>query len=462
MRYLLIGLVVVAGLGVYLVRTQPVEQAGPGQVMIRFAFPGDVRALGLYSRVARRFMELNPDIYIKIEPTVGDFRRLVQRDLVAGIAADVFFSDDDYFAVFARDGHYLPLDEPIARDGLDTEDFYEPTLASYRHDGAQYGLPFGWGCSLLLYNKAAFREAKIQYDPLTWTWPEFLDTIKRCTGPATFKGRDVYRYGYMRDNVMHTICHIWQGGGTILRKSIACPHCGHGNDVADLIEPAGATCLDCGQLMKGGAVSWRACCDTPQARAGVEFMESLLPYPPRAVASDASEMSSKEEVFATGRLAIIRGGPYSARWGSGVDLDWGIGYYPAGPGGRWKRFYCDGFVIWSKTKYPEQSWRLLKYLSGRDVQRLMAKDGASIPVRKTVAESPYFNRPDTPWDESIMAKAIGHVRFQRRIPEWDIADQVVRRLYGHLMLEPGRPGKIDAGEFLAESQRQIEREAFGR
>jgi len=462
MRYAIVALIVMIALGIYLLSTQPTEQAGPGQAHIRFAFPGSVKSISLFSRLARRFMELNPDIYVKLEPNVGDFRQIIKRDLVASIAPDVFFSDDDYFAVFATDGHYLELDGLIAADGYDTGRFYGPARESFRWDGKTYGLPFGWGCSLLLYNRQALRDAGIEYDPTRWTWEQFLDTVRRCTGPAKVKGRTVHRYGYMRDNAAHAMCNVWQGGGTILQRAIICPHCDRRNDVTDTAEPGRTKCAGCGREMGGGRVEWRAACDSPEAVAGIEYMLSLLPCTPRAVASDASEMPSNQEFFATGRLAIIRGGPYSAQWAADVDVDWGIGYFPKGPGGRWTRFYCDGFVIWDKTKHPKEAWRLLKYLCSDDAQRLLAKEAYHVPVSRSVALSPYFDRLDTPWDESVFAGAIEHVRFQRKIPEWDEAYEIFARNYGLLVLDPDAPQHISSAEFLARSQREIEKDVFNR
>jgi len=447
MRYFLAAVVVTAALGVYLLATQPREHVRPDQTQIRFAFPGSVKSISLFSRLVNRFMERNPKIHVKLEPNVGDFRQIIKRDLVAGIAPDVFFSDDDYFTVFADDAHYLCLDELIAREGYDTGQFYAPAAESFRWKGKTYGLPFGWGCSLLIYNRQALRDAGIDYDPTKWTWEQFADTVRRCTGPATVKGKTVQRYGYMRDNFAHAMCNMWQGGGTILQKAIVCPHCGRRNDVPDVAEPE---------------TTWRGACDSPEARKGIEYMLSLLPYTPRAVASGADEMPANQELFANGQLAVIRGGPYSAQWAADVDVDWGIGYFPAGPGGRWTRFYCDGFVISAATKHPDESWKLLKYLCSEDAQRLLAKEAYHVPVRRSVAQGPYFNRPDTPWNESIFAGAIEHVRFQRKIPEWDEASQIVNRNFGYLMLDGDDSQHISPAEYLRKSQREIERDVFDR
>jgi len=456
-RYYLAGLLLCIGLGAYLVATKPTERPGPGQVMLRFGFPADVRSLSVYSRIVRRFSELNPDIYIKLEPFTGDFRRILQRDLVADIAPDVFFTDDDYFAVFADGGHYLPLDAFIERDRFDLGAYYRPAVESFRWKGKQYGLPFGWGCSLLFYNKDIFKAEGITYDPLNWTWDEFLDAVRRCTKTVIRNGVAVRQYGYMRDNLAHTMCHIWQAGGTIVQRVLVCKHCGYVNEVSDIARAGDLKCAGCGRSLADAEEKWIGKLDTPEAIEGVRFARSLLKYAPRQYASSATEMSTNRELFANGQLAIIRGGPYFVSNASEMNINWDIAYYPAGPGGRWTRFYCDGFAIWARTKHPREAWRFLKFLVGPEAQRLMAKEGYSIPARIDVAESPYFNRPDTPWDESKFTRAIHHVRFQRKTPQWDAITQALAKLHDLVMLPEGVSGGISPEEFCGRGQAEIEK-----
>ena len=77
MRYFVAVFIVVVALGVYLLSTQPDERAAPGQTQIRFAFPGSVKAISLYSRLARRFMELNGDPSLTKELGLKPFQRKV-------------------------------------------------------------------------------------------------------------------------------------------------------------------------------------------------------------------------------------------------------------------------------------------------------------------------------------------------------------------------------------------------
>jgi multiple sugar transport system substrate-binding protein len=456
-RYAIIGTIICIGLGGYLVATRPVEHPGPGQVELRFAFPSDVRSLSAYTRIVRRFMELNPDIYVTLEPVVGDFRRTLQRDMVADMAADVMFDDDDDMTVFASEGHYLDLGPFIEQDRFDLDAYYRPAVESFRWNDRQYGLPGVWGCSLILYNKDLFAEAGVTADPTTWTWDEFLDALNKLSRPVMRDGRMVRIYGYIRDNSAHAMCHIWQAGGTILQRQLECPDCHKKNDVADIDHAADLVCRRCGKSLAGAAEAWVGRINTPQAVRGVQFAVDLLKYTGRQQASQGSEIAMNQDLFAAGRLAMLRGGPFSAATLKDTNINWDIGYYPAGPGGRWTRFYCDGFSIWSKTKHPREAWRLLKFICGPQAMRVHAKDSASIPALKSVAESEYFNRPDTPWDEMKFVRAIDHARFMRKTPQWDKVSEVMSKYLDLVMLEPGSTGRMTPQEFGDRMQEETEK-----
>jgi len=456
-RFAAIGTIIVICLGTYLAATRPVERAGPGQVELRFAFPASASSLSSYTRIVRRFMELNPDIFVKLEPVVGDFRRAAQRDLVANMAADVFLSDDDDFAVFAKDGHYLDLDPLIRQENFDLDAYYRQAVESFRWNEKQYGLPSVWGCSLILYNKDLFAEAGVTADPLNWTWSEFLDALEKLTKPRIRDGKSVPCYGYVRDNQAHAMCHIWQAGGTILQRQFVCPDCGARTDVSDIAHAAEAACGACGRNLAGAQETYVGRINTPEAVRGVQFAVDLMKYAPRQQANNNSEQSMNRELFATGRLAMIRGGPFSAAQFKDTNVNFGIAYYPAGPGGRWTRFYCDGFAIWSKTKHPQEAWRLLKFVCGPQAMRVHAKDGSSIPSLKAVAESEYFNRPDTPWDEMKFVRSIDHARFMRKTPQWDEVSSQMTRYLDLVMMDANASARISPQEFGDACQKEIDR-----
>lgn len=456
MRYAVIGTIICICLAVYLSATRTVDQAGPGQVEIRFSFPADVRSMSAYARITRRFMELNPDIHVTLQPASGDFRQGTLRDLAGNIAADVIWTSAEDLCVFVEGRHFLDLDPYIEQDHLDLDAYYRPAIESFRADEKQYGLPAWWGCSLVLYNKDMLAEAGVTADPLTWTWDEFLDACKKCTQMRMRNGRMVQCYGYVRDNQAHTMCHIWQSGGTILQRVLTCPHCGAKNEVEDIVRAADAACTKCGKSLAGAKESWIGKIDTPEAIRGVKFATELIQYAPRQAANNGSEQATNRELFAEGRLAMMRGGPWSASQLKDTNVNWDIGYYPAGPGGRKTRFYTDGFGIWSRSQHPREAWRLLKFVCGQQAERVYANEGSSIPSLKAVAESPAFNRPDTPWDEMKFVRAIDHARFMRKTKEWDEVSLEMGRFLDLVMMPADSDRRITPEQFCRRMQGEIE------
>jgi ABC-type glycerol-3-phosphate transport system substrate-binding protein len=73
----------------------------------------------------------------------------------------------------------------------------------------------------------------------------------------------------------------------------------------------------------------------------------------------------------------------------------------------------------------DAAWEFFKYLAGVPGQRMVARLGRSTPGRKSVAYGPYFNREDTPYDESRITNAIEFAHLQPITPNY--AD--VRRLW---------------------------------
>jgi multiple sugar transport system substrate-binding protein len=224
-----------------------------------------------------------------------------------------------------------------------------------------------------------------------------------------------------------------------------------------LVHAADETCRQCGKSLAGAKESWVGRINTPEAVRGIEFAVELMKYAPRQQANNTAEQSMNRELFNTGRLAMMRGGPFSAAALKDVNVNWDIGYYPAGPGGRWTRFYCDGFSIWSKTKHPREAWRLLKFVCGPQAMRVHAKDSASIPALKAIAESEYFNRPDTPWDEMKFVRAIDHARFQRKTPIWDDVGQKMTKYMDMVFMDPGTAGRITPRQFGEICQKEIDK-----
>jgi hypothetical protein len=89
--------------------------------------------------------------------------------------------------------------------------------------------------------------------------------------------------------------------------------------------------------------------------------------------------------------------------------------------------------------------------------RVHAKDGSSIPALKAIAESEYFNRPDTPWDEMKFVRSIDHARFMRKTPQWDEVSQKMTRYLDLVMMDSLAGARISPEQFGRACQAEIDK-----
>jgi multiple sugar transport system substrate-binding protein len=90
----------------------------------------------------------------------------------------------------------------------------------------------------------------------------------------------------------------------------------------------------------------------------------------------------------------------------------GVAPFPTGPVRRVTLATTDGFGIYAGTRYPEESWELLKFLTGKEFGRAMARSGFIQPARASLVEdwAGYIRQamPDKTAGLDIEAFADGH------------------------------------------------------
>jgi len=90
----------------------------------------------------------------------------------------------------------------------------------------------------------------------------------------------------------------------------------------------------------------------------------------------------------------------------------GVAPFPSGPARRVTLASTDGFGIYSGTKHPEAAWELVKFLTGQEFGRAMAKAGLLQPARASIFDDwvgfIQAEYPDKTKDMNIGAFADGH------------------------------------------------------
>lgn len=130
------------------------------------------------------FNAANPDIEVQYHaiPDNGS-DKLTQLDILAmgGGEIDVMPGSDGEQMLRMKNGMYAPLDDFIAKDGIDMEANFGDVLNYASYDGVTYGYPVRSTVEGIWYNKDMFDAAGISYPDGSWTWEEYKEIAKKLT-----------------------------------------------------------------------------------------------------------------------------------------------------------------------------------------------------------------------------------------------------------------------------------------
>ena len=330
------------------------------QKTIRFTIWGSPASNKVYQDVVNGFEKKNPDIKVELMMLPWSaYHRKILTMIAAGSKLDVMRLANSYFPQFMEKGALFPLDTYVKKDKdeIDLDDFYPEALMGCRaDDGRIYGLPVdiaGWA---LYYNRGLFDKAGLSYPDESWTWETLLEAAKKLTRDLDGDGI-IDQYGvYVKVKMGVIELLAGQSGAMILNGDNS-----------------------------------KCAFNTPEGRAVIQLLYDLIikykVVPP-------PEFRADQNVWAAQKVAMVvlmRGDVTGFR--ESLAFDWDVGPVPIWPGKEPRALIVGGFNPWviaKSTKYPEESWRFLKFFTGKEASSEMAKSGRFVPARRAVAESPAF------------------------------------------------------------------------
>jgi multiple sugar transport system permease protein len=400
-------------------------------VTLRFTVWDGDESLKVIRGVLDRFERENPDIRVKLEP-IPDYNMYHQKMLVeyaANVAPDVAMMDMGHFQALAKRGAILPLNDFIARTpGFKLSDWYEPIVKAHTSNGKLYVLPRDIAPEgLIYYNKRLFDEAHIPYPDGSWTWdfkerPELRekDFIWVCHQLTKWKKGALMPYQWA----------FASGWPELLARTFALET---GVQLAD--NPEHPTRVNQADPRNIRAYQYAA-----------DFM-NVLKYMPNSTETSGVLMQSTQQLFVSQKVAMYHNGiwevPQVRRDMPLVNkdgkpnpnfFDWDITLFPAYKDGtRASPTGGSGYSIFSSTRYPEQSWRLVKYMSGPVGMTAMAQAGIAQPAIRKLAltKGIWLPGPNTPKEQyyppSRIATdwAVPYVVFDPTADYWpDVSDRM--------------------------------------
>lgn len=308
------------------------------------------------------FMKQNPGIKVEYTPVPqSDYTSKLFTMMVGHTAPDVFFINSADYRAFQKKSVLLNLTKYFNRE-LNMDEFIPMVREKMLIGKEIYGVSSCNVSPVLFYNKDLFDEAGLPYPPSdpekAWTWEEFIEVSKKLT---ITKGKKTIQYGgYGFESTWGWVfpAMIYSNGGRVFN-----------DDYSKLL------------------------LDSPEAKEvfrSIRDLNEKYGVTPEGVFLEQSGMSPTQ-MLQTGRVAMLVEGSWALQELAQMDFSVGIGVLP-----KFKKPATVGqahlHAAWAKTQYPEEAWKLIKFLSSGDYQLSNVRAGLWLPNRKELYKKENLNK----------------------------------------------------------------------
>ncbi len=301
---------------------------------------------GVYEAVYE-FERRHPDIRVRIGTPGGqgdlDPQKLLTA-VVAGTPPDVLWFSRHALGMWAARGAFRPLDDLIARDGVNLDGYYPGVREACVWDGKTYAYAWNIDGRVLFCNMEMLRAGG--YDRPPATWAELTEMAGTLTRYDAARGR-FERLGFAPNfGNAWLYLYAWQNG-------------------AEWFSPDGRT-AQVNSPPVAGALDWMV--RTYDAAGGAERVQSF---------QNSSQTEGIGDPFLSGRVALQINGnfylDYLAR--NKPDLDFVAALPPMPEAGMAPVSWSGGFawVIPKDSRHPEEAWAFAKFMNSLDAWRVLAE-----------------------------------------------------------------------------------------
>ncbi|HEY3281821.1 MAG TPA: extracellular solute-binding protein [Armatimonadota bacterium] len=405
---------------------RPPEQR-PGKVVLRWVVNSMERDQVFARAIKVAFEARNPDIVIQfIKSNEGS---KVDTMIAGGDAPDILTvgTDSVYYYIEARALRDLStLMSPQERREL--AGYYPVTLAPFQRGSRLYARPWGFVPFILYCNRALFRKYGVPYPNDRWTWDDYRNAARLLTHDVDHDGfLDEFGCSYAQWHDGY-YCWAFQNGGRVLVKA---------------------------------ATGDRLTFSDPRTVAAIRFLQRLTRDDRVVPTRDNAPKQAASDLFRTGQLGIQgpTGSFFIPLFRQFQDLDWDIAPIPRGPAGRAAIVAPIGFSVSTQSRHPREAYRLVKYLTGPEGERVLARSGLFVPSLRSVASNLDLLRAGGPRPHNVRALISSVEEGWARVPPWsgrrwaDVIGVINRRMGDLLVAKPL------AGETPDSVARDIDREA---
>ena len=320
-------------------------QAEGEQKVITFMhrFPDEPYNTFINTKLAE-YEQMHPDIKFNIISAQNqEYKEKIKIVVGSEDTPDIFFSwVGDFTERFIREDLILDLTPYLEADPEWKDSFIESQLEQYVNaDGMQYGIPFRLDCKLFFYNKAIFDEHNLT---VPTTWDEFInvcETLKAAgITPISFGNQEPWSASHYI-GTLNQICVPDE-----VREKDYNPKTGEFTD--------------------------------PGYVEALQYYQQILQYTndnPNGVKPDMGRTNFIMEQSAMYYAELIEI-PYIKA--DNAEMEFGMFNFPKIEGAKGNQDILtgvpEGFVVSSKTKYPDECVEFLKWFLGKEVGTQMCQE----------------------------------------------------------------------------------------
>lgn len=358
-------------------RTTTVRNGGLSGTIEVQASGGDSE-LAVLSEMAESFEEANSGTTVELVGITDQGEHIAK--LATAFAGN---SPPDAFLInHRRVGRFIDggAVEPAQLGNLPVGALYEPPINAFTFDAKLMCLPQNVSSVVTYVNPAVFAKAGVALPKAGWTWPDALGTARALAAAG------VQAVGFTAE--MRTVApFVWSAGGEVVDSTEA---------------------------------PTRVTVNTPAGRKALRFLLDL-----QATGLDATERAAAEpaDQFAAGNVAMFfdsrRAVPGFRKAGTDFDVvPLPRDVEPA------SLLASDGWCVSKKSDHKALARAFAHYAVGGDGARQLAEAGRTVPVRRSIAQSPAFLDPSKPPKGSqVFLDVIEHLHQLPSVANWNDAEE---------------------------------------
>jgi multiple sugar transport system substrate-binding protein len=347
----------------------------------------------VFESLGAQFKAKFPNVTVQQEAAPwNEYWDRLQVQTASGTAPDVMWMSGAMFLNYVEKGFMLDITPRAELDNLKLEDYFLQADV-FNWNGRTYAWPWFHTVSSAWYNPKLFEEAGVEPPPTDWTkqwtWDEFLAAAQKLTKKRA-DGRQ--QYGALVMNAFEQCwgSFMWSNGGDVMNKE-----------------------------------KTKTTMNEPKAVEGLQFVVDLVQkYKVAPEPGDPSVfISGVPSPFVSGLCAIeINSCAMTQTYSEVKDFTPSACCLPIAPGGVPScSFNGNPNALAAGSKYPDEAWAFMSFLSSEEGMLEMAKQHLTMPANIKVCKEAYVKPPPLNLDVFVRGmdlKACNDLRFHKRWLEW--------------------------------------------